>query len=157
MKYKTIFIFIILLNIKVYTQITDTLKYYTPYSPELLNTVAFIDDCDNPGWCEPIGVWFTPDSSFQDSNYHYFSIKAVRFCFGWNYKNISFSIYYDKEIPDDSSQVYNQEISINVSDINQNIYNDGVYLFTIYNLEDVQKLKNFETSNLFAAKDVEVN
>lgn len=131
-------------QLKAYSQSLDTLRYFTPYYPDSLNTVAFIDECQTSGWCEPIGVWFTPDSSLPDFKYKYYSIKEVRFCFGWNYKNIAFSAYLGSELPDDSSYVYRKEISITRNDININFLNDGDYLFTSYDLARISELQNLE-------------
>lgn len=116
-----------LIAVSLNAQIIDTLKYYYPYYPDSSNTLAFIDDCFAPGYCEPVAVWFTPDSSVSDSSYKFYSIKAVRFCFAGNiYEDTTFTIHLSDSFPDDSNLIYKRYISVDVSETNQNFLSDGI-------------------------------
>ena len=125
-------------------QIIDTLYYYSPYYPDSLNIYAFVDACLQEGWCEPIAVWFTPDSSRQDTIYNVYSIIGIRFCFTsftLAYDSISFSIHFGDDFPTESNKVYEQIISVDLNEINQNFLNDGIYMFKDIDVSAIPILK----------------
>jgi hypothetical protein len=124
----------------VYGQTTDTLKYYYPYYPDSLNTCGFIGSCLDPGWCEPIAVFFTPDSSKPDTSYHSYSIKEVRF----NFAKIdtAFSIHFGSLFPSNNNKAHRESINITLENINQNFLNDGILLFTPFDISHIDTLQN---------------
>jgi hypothetical protein len=75
-------VIVILISVtNIFSQSLDTLRYYYPFKYDSANTMLFIGECFSEGYCEPIGVWFTPDSIDRDSSLKYFSIKKIRLCF----------------------------------------------------------------------------
>lgn len=140
---KFIFLFFFFFSI-THAQYTDTLKYYNPYAT---NTLAFIDDCGAPGYCEPIAVWFTPDSSCADSTMKYYSIKKIRFCFaGLVDDDTTFTIHLGDGLPDFTNQVYKRYISVDTSDINPEF---GTYKFKEFDVSGVSELKNILINTSF--------
>jgi hypothetical protein len=131
-------------------QTIDTLKYYYPYYPDSLNTLAFVEICGTPGYCEPVAVWFTPDSSVSDSSYKFYSIKTIRFCFAGNiYEDTTFTIHLSDSIPDDNNLIYKRYISVDVSETNQNFVNDGIYKFKDFDVSGVAQLRNIDIETPF--------
>jgi hypothetical protein len=127
--FSKIIFFSLLYELSANAQITDTLYYYYPYYPDSLNACAFVDACIQEGWCEPIAVWYTPDSSRKDTIYNVYNIIDIRFSFSSAYDSISFSIHFGDDFPTDSNKVYEQILSVDLTDINQNFLNDGIYMF----------------------------
>lgn len=143
MKKIIVSLLVVIWAVTAYTQVTDTLKYYYPFDPDNPNTLAFVEECLTPGYCEPLAVWFTPDSSLQDSTMKYYSIKTIRFCFAGNiYEDTTFTVHLGDSFPDATNQVYKRHISVDVSETNQNFLNDGIYKFKDFDVEGVAKLKN---------------
>ncbi len=150
--YKSYFHFIAFFTVvfSVNAQVTDTLKYYYPYYPDSVNTLAFIDDCLASGYCEPVAVWFTPDSSIADSSMNYYSIKTIRFCFAGNiYEDTTFTVHLGDSFPDINNQVYKRYISVDVSETNQNFLNDGLYKFKDFDVSGVVELRNIDIGTSF--------
>ena len=143
-----LFSFTLFFALSAQAQTIDTLKYYTPYIPDSTDYCFFIGNCLDPGWCEPIAVWFTPDSTRPDTSYHYYSIKEIRFSFA--NKDTAFSIHIGKQFPTDSNRIYRQTLSLSfANDINQNFANDGNYLFKSYNVSNVVAAQNINIHDNF--------
>ena len=143
------FILALIVN-QTQAQEMDTLKYYYPYDPENPNTLAFVEECGTPGYCEPVAVWFTPDSSVTDSTLKYYSIKTIRFCFAGNiYEDTTFTIHLGDSFPDITNQVYKRYISVDVSETNQFFLNDGIYKFKDFDISGVVELRNIDIKTPF--------
>jgi hypothetical protein len=146
--YLNIFIFSFI-AVSLNAQISDTLKYYYPYYPDSSNTLAFVGLCGEPGYCEPVAVRFTLESSVSDSSYMYYSIKTVRFCFTEGTNDTTFTIHLSNDFPDDGNQIYKQYISVDVSETNQNFLNDGMFKFKDFDVSEVVQLKNIDIKTSF--------
>jgi len=106
--------------------------------------------CGEPEYCEPIAVWFTPDSSMSDSSYNYYSIKTLRFCFAGNISaDTTFTIHLSDSFPDHSNLIYKQYISVDVSETNQNFLIDGIYKFKDFDVSTVTQLNNIDIKTTF--------
>jgi hypothetical protein len=128
-----------------FCQIIDTLKYYYPYNPDSANTMGFVEQCGATGYCEPVAVWFTPDSSVSDTSIKYYSIKTIRFCFGGNiFEDTTFTIHLGDDYPDQSNQIYKKYISVGYSDVNENFPVDGIYKFKDFDLSGIPVLRNID-------------
>lgn len=133
-----------------FCQIIDTLKYYYPYNPDSANTIGFVEQCGAMGYCEPVAVWFTPDSSVSDTSIKYYSIKTIRFCFGGNiFEDTTFTIHLGDDYPDQSNQIYKKYISVGYSDVNENFPVDGIYKFKDFDVSDGKELRNIDISTSF--------
>ena len=134
--------------LNINSQTIDTLKYYTPYIADSSNVMLFSDDCDEPGWCEPVAVWFTPDSIQSDSLFNYYSIKEVRIFFS-DIKDTAYSIHIGNQLPDDSNRAYRETFTLTLDSINQDFLYNGNYQFTAFNVSQVKELQNISIDNSF--------
>ena len=133
-----------------FCQIIDTLKYYYPYNPDSANTMGFVEQCGATGYCEPVAVWFTPDSSVSDTFIKYYSIKTIRFCFGGNiFEDTTFTIHLGDDYPDQSNQIYKKYISVGYLDVNENFPVDGIYKFKDFDLPSIPVLRNIDIRTPF--------
>ncbi len=145
---KLLFLLFIISAVRIDAQTMDTLKYYYPYYPDSSNTFLFIGNCLDPGWCEPIAVWFTPDSTLPDTSYHSYSIKEIRFCFS-NTQDTAFSIHFGNQVPIDNNRVYRKVITLTSENINSNFFVDVNYLFTSFDMSQVDVLQNISIDKSF--------
>jgi len=144
-----VFAICLILQSYLFAQTIDTLKYYTEYDPDSLNTVAFVAECFQPGWCEPIGVRFEPNVSEADTTFRFYSIKELRFCFGQKLDNTAFSVHLGSDYPGETNRIYRKPITVDTGDVNYNFYTDGEYLFTNFDVSDIAELKNLRLDENF--------
>ncbi|HGY57293.1 MAG TPA: T9SS type A sorting domain-containing protein [Caldithrix abyssi] len=134
-----------------HSQITDTLKYYYPYTPNdsISSGCAFIDDCYQPGYCEPIATWFTPDSSSPDTGFNVYSIKKIRLCFTRPNKNTSISFYLGSGFPAEQNKIYQSYFSVDSTEVNPYFLDDGKYIYKEVDVSGVEELKNIPLDTSF--------
>ena len=132
-----------------FCQIIDTLKYYAPINIDSLNTMMFVGDCFEPDRCEPLSVWFTPNSFCPDSSLKVYSIKAIRFCFLAQFDSILFSIHLGYDFPTNSNMVYDSIFSVNANEVSDSIEYTGIAKFKEIDVSHILNIKNLSVDSNF--------
>ncbi len=146
-----IFIFLFASLISTYSQVLDTLKYHYPYSTSdsITSLCAFIDDCYQPGYCEPFATWFTPDSSSPDTSFNVYTIKKIRICFTYAIGNTSISIYLGSSFPQEKYKIYQMSFLVDSTEVNPDFIDDGKYLYKELDVSGATELKNIPLDSSF--------
>ena len=131
------------------SQVVDTLYYYPPYDTLNPNFCMFIAMCGEPEWCEPIAVWFTPDSSVSDTTYNVYSIRKIRFCFTGPYMNTSFSIHFGDSFPVYNTNIFEHFFSVDSGEYNPNYYMNSIPVFKEIDLSQISILQNINLNEHF--------
>jgi len=140
-----IFLFLnILIVALTHSQVIDTLSYYYPYYPDSLNSGTFVYACHQPGYCEPIAVYFTPDSTNVDSTFNIYSIKEIRFCCTGFDQQVSYSVHLTDSLPSSLNKIYDDTFTLAPEDYNTNFFNDGIYIFKNIDVSTIPSLQKID-------------
>ena len=111
--------------------------------------MAFVGLCCEPDWCEPLAVWFTPNSFCPDSSVKVYSIKAIRFCFRAPFDSILFSIHLGDDFPTNSNIVYDSIFSVYAYEVSDSIGYTGIAKFKEIDVSHILNIKNISVNSNF--------